>query len=67
MRVAIQRFDPVSAASAKQEQRWGKWVQVELCLHGTRQTVDTTAQVSIAAGDVDGTVASKVVQHDFTA
>ena len=63
----IESLDPVSAASAEQEQRASKGVQVKLSLHGTRQAIYATAQIGITASDVDGTVTAKVNQHDLTA
>ena len=49
----VERFDSVGSSAAKQKQRVGTRVKLELLFNDSRQTVDTTAKVSVAAGEVD--------------
>ena len=49
----VERFDSVGSPAAKQKQRVGTRVKPELLFNDSRQTVDTTAKVSVAAGEVD--------------
>ena len=49
----VERFDSVGSPAAKQKQCVGTRVKLELLFNDSRQTVDTTAKVSVAAGDVN--------------
>ena len=49
----VERFDSVGSSAAKQKQCVGTRVKLELLFNDSRQTVDTTAKVSVAAGEVD--------------
>lgn len=49
----VERFDSVGSPAAKQKQCVGTRVKLELLFNDSRQTVDTTAKVSVAAGEVD--------------
>ncbi len=62
----VERFDSVGSSAAKQEQRVGTRVKFELLFNDSRQTVDPTAKIGVAAGEVDLRPA-EIVQHDFSA
>ena len=49
----VERFDSVSPSAAKQEQCVGTRIKFKLLFNDSRQTGDTTAKVSVAAGEVD--------------
>ena len=49
----VERLDSVGSSAAKQKQCVGTRVKLELLFNDSRQTVDTTAKVSVAAGEVD--------------
>ena len=49
----VERFDPVSSSAAKQEQRVGTRVKTKLLFNDSRQTVDSTTKIGVAAGEVD--------------
>ena len=61
---ALQCLDPVSLSAAEQEQRIAEGIQGELLLYDTGQTVYPSAQVGIAAGDIDPVGSGEVAQHD---
>ena len=62
----VERFDSVGSSAAKQEQRVGTRVKFELLFNDSRQTVDPTAKIGVAAGEVDLRPA-EIAQHDFSA
>lgn len=62
-----QALDAVAPSAAEEKQLIGKWVELKLLLHNARQTVDTEAQICIAAGNVGSVGSGKVTQHDFSA
>ena len=49
----VERFDPVGSSAAKQEQRVGTRVKTKLLFNDSRQTIDPTAKIRVAAGEVD--------------
>ena len=49
----VERFDPVSSSAAKQEQRVGTRVKTKLLFNDSRQTIDPTTKIGVAAGEVD--------------
>ena len=49
----VERFDSVSPSAAKQEQCVGTRIKFKLLFNDSRQTVDTTAKIRVAAGKVD--------------
>ena len=62
----VQCLDTVPASTAKQEQGVGERVQIELLLNHGSQPVDATAQVGIAAGNINPVSSGEVGQHDFS-
>ena len=61
----VQCFYPVPASAAEKEQCICKWIQIELLLNKSGQTVDPTAQVSVTAGNIHPIRAGEVGQRDF--
>ena len=49
----VERLDSVGSPAAEQEQRVGTWIKFELLFNDSRQTIDPSAKVSVAAGEVD--------------
>ena len=49
----VERFDSVGSPAAKQEHRVGTRVKPELLFNDSRQTIDPTAKIRVAAGKVD--------------
>ena len=49
----VERFDPVGSPAAEQEQRVGTRVKPELLFNDGCQTVNSTAKIGVAAGEVD--------------
>ena len=49
----IQRFDPVGSPAAKQKQRVGTRVKTELLFNDSCQSINPTAKIGVAAGEVD--------------
>ena len=49
----VERFYPVGSPAAKQEQRVGTRVKMKLLFNDSRQTIDPTAKIRVAAGKVD--------------
>ncbi len=64
--LSIQCLDPVSASAAEQEQGVAEWIQVKGLLYHGSQTIYSTAQICVAAGNVDLVGPGKVAQHDFS-
>ena len=62
----IECLDSVTPPTTEQEQRCLNWIEGKLTLDDACQTIYATAQVGVPAGDVDGTCAVEVVQHDNT-
>ena len=62
----VERFYPVGSPAAKQEQRVGTRVKFELLFNDSRQTVDSTAKIGVAAGKINF-CSAEIVQHDFSA
>ena len=60
----IQSFDSIPASATEQEQCIGKWIQRKLLLNNCCQTINPSAQICIATGDVHLVGSSKVTQHD---
>ena len=61
----VERFDPVSSSAAKQEQRVGTRVKTKLLFNDSRQTVDSTTKIGVAAGEVD-LRSTEIAQHDLS-
>ena len=49
----VERLDSVGSPAAEQEQRVGTRIKFKLLFNDSRQTVDTTAKIRVAAGKVD--------------
>ena len=49
----VERFYPVGSPAAKQEQRVGTRVKPELLFNDGCQSIDPTAKIGVAAGEVD--------------
>ena len=49
----VERFDYVGSPAAEQKQRVGTRVKPELLFNDSRQTVNPTAKIGVAAGKVD--------------
>ena len=49
----MDRFDPVSPLSAKQEQRIAVWVQFEVILDDIKQPIQLLPHIGVAASDID--------------
>lgn len=62
----IQRFDAIPTTATEQKQCVCKRIQRKLLLDQSGQTVNPTAQVRIAAGNVDFVRAREAAQHDFS-
>ena len=45
----VQGFNAILPSAAEQEQRVGEWIQVKLLLYQGSQSVNSTAQVGVAA------------------
>ena len=56
---------PVCSPAAKQEQRVGTRVKTELLFNDSCQTVDTTAKIGVAAGEVY-LRSAEIAQHDLS-
>ena len=61
----VQCLDAVSASAAEQEQCIGEWIQIELLLNKSCQSVYSTAKICVTAGNVHPVGTIKVCQHDF--
>ena len=62
----VERLDSVGSSAAKQEQRVCTGIKIELLFNDSRQTVDSTAKIGVAAGEVD-LRSAEIAQHDFSA
>ena len=49
----VERFDSVGSPAAEQKQRVGTRVKTKLLFNDSRQTVDSTTKIRVAAGKVD--------------
>ena len=49
----VERFDSVGSSAAKQEQCVGTRIKFKLLFNDSRQTVDSTTKIGVAAGEVD--------------
>ena len=61
----VQGFYPVPASAVEQKEGVGKWIEFELLLNNGGQSVNSPAQICIAADDVNPICSCKIVQHDF--
>ena len=61
----VERFDSVGSPAAEQKQRVGTRVKTELLFNDSRQTVDPTAKICVAAGEVD-LRSAEIAQHDLS-
>ena len=61
----VERFDSVGSSAAKQEQRVGKRVKTELLFNDSCQSIDPTAKICVAAGEVD-LRSAEIAQHDLS-
>ena len=64
--LTVERLDSVGSPAAEQKQRVGTRVKPELLFNDSRQTVNPTAKIGVAAGEVD-LCSAEIVQHDFSA
>ena len=62
----VERLDSVGSPAAKQKQCVGTRVKFELLFNDSRQTVDSTAKIGVAAGKINF-CSAEIVQHDFSA
>ena len=62
----VECFEPVGSSAAEQEQCIGTRVKMELLFNDSRQTVDPTAKIGVAAGEVD-LCSAEIAQHDLSA
>ena len=60
----VQGFDPVPASATEQKQRVGERIQLKLLLNDAGQTIDSSSEVGVAAGDIDFVSSGKIIQHD---
>ena len=60
----VQCFDPVPASATEQKQRVGERIQLKLLLNYAGQTIDSSSEVGVAAGDIDFVSSGKIIQHD---
>ena len=60
----IQCFDPVPASATEQKQRVGEGIQLELLLNHAGQTIDSSSEIGVTAGNIDLARSSKSIQHD---
>ena len=49
----VECFDSVGSPAAEQKQRVGTWIKLELLFNDSSQTINPTAKISVAAGEVD--------------
>ena len=61
----VERFDSVGSPAAEQEQRVGTWIKFELLFNDSRQTIDPTTKIRVAAGKVD-LRSAEIAQHDLS-
>ena len=61
----VERFDSVGSSAAEQKQRVGTRVKTELLFNDSCQTVDTTAKIGVAAGEVY-LRSAEIAQHDLS-
>ena len=61
----VERFDSVGSSAAKQEQCVGTRVKPELLFNDGCQTVDPTAKIGVAAGEID-LRSAEIAQHDLS-
>lgn len=62
----VQCLDPVPASAAEEKEGICKWIQPKLLLNQGGQSVDATAKVGVAAGDIHLFGTGEVGQHDFS-
>ena len=60
----VQRFDSVPASATEQKQRVGERIQLELLLNDAGQTIDSSSEIGVAAGNIDLVGSGKIIQHD---
>ena len=60
----VQCYDSVPASATEQKQRIRKWIQLELLLYDAGQTIDSTSEIGVAAGDIDLVRSGKIIQRD---
>ena len=61
----VERFDSVGSSAAKQEQCVGTRIKFKLLFNDSRQTIDPTAKIGVAAGEVD-LRSAEIAQHDLS-
>ena len=61
----VERLDSVGSPAAEQEQRVGTRVKTELLFNDGCQTVDPTAKIGVAAGEVD-LRSAEIAQHNLS-
>lgn len=63
----VQPLEEILSSSTKQEQHSLKGGRLKLRLHYVGQSVNSPAQLRVAAGNVNWAATVKIVQHDFAA
>ena len=61
----IESLDSIGSSAAEQKQRVGTWVKLKLLFNDGCQTVDPTAKIRVAAGEVD-LRSAEIAQHDLS-
>ena len=61
----VECFDPVGSSAAEQKQRIGTRVKTELLFNDSCQSIDHTAKICVAAGEVD-LRSAEIAQHDLS-
>ena len=61
----VERFDSVGSPAAEQKQRVGTRVKTELLFNDSCQSIDPTAKICVAAGEVD-LRSAEIAQHDLS-
>ena len=59
----VQTLDPVSPPPAKQKQRIGERIQLELLLHHAGQTIYSFSQICVPTGDIHFICSGEVAQQ----
>ena len=60
----VKRLDPVTPSSTEQKQSIGERIQLKLLLNKSGQSIDSSTQICVTAGNVDPVGPGKITQHD---
>ena len=63
----VQPLNPVPPSAAEQKQRIAEWVQLKLLLYQAGQSVYSSPQIRVTAGDVHMIRSLEICQHSFSA